>query len=135
MRNVLILGLAVAFVATGPADASDTSLEGKWQIETVKGIDSFDTSATEVVVMDDGSIAMTVGCNRMMGKPKIEGSKITFGPVAGSLMACPPPLDVLEKNLGVALEATRSFEIDGSSKSLTFLNEAGEAVVTMARPE
>ena len=133
MRTVLILGLAIAFVATGLASASDTSLEGEWQIEAVKGVDSFDTSKTEAVVMDDGSIAITVGCNRMLGKPKIEDSMITFGPVAGTLMACPPPLDVLEESLGAALDATRSFKINGTGKSLTFLNEAGEAVVTMAR--
>lgn len=132
MRIALILA-GVCFYMTGaPANAMEMNFTGAWQIETVAGVDDLDPSKTEFVADDDG-VAMTVGCNRMRAKPRVERSSVRFGPVAGTLMLCRPPLDAVEKGFHKALEAARSFVVDGRGENLMFLNETGETIITMSK--
>jgi heat shock protein HslJ len=58
-------------------------------------------------------LGATLGCNRMMGSVTLEGEAISFGPVAGTMMACPPPLDTAEGDLAAALAAVQSLRQDG----------------------
>ena len=81
-----------------------------------------DKTKTELLVAEDGSVSTTVGCNRIVGKPKIDGDRIKFGTMASTMMACPGPLAQLEANYIAALEATRSFMI--VEPKLTLLNDA-----------
>ena len=78
---------------------------------------------------------MTVGCNRMRGSPEIKNSMIEFGHVAGTLMACPPPLDSVEMHFHAALDAARSYTVEDSGKVLMFSSEDGEALVRLVRVE
>ena len=135
MQLTKMIALILILATTGVASASDSALTGKWMIESVKDIDSVDSSKTELVVLEDGGVAMTVGCNRMRGNPTIEGSMIEFGPIAGTLMACPEPLDLLEKQFQEALEATRSYAIEPSGKVLVFFDADGEPLIRLVRPE
>lgn len=117
----------------GVATASVLSLEGEWRIEAIKDVKSFDTSKANVAFANDGSMAMTIGCNRMRSKPKIEGSSITIGPIAGTMMICPPLLADLEQKLQIALDTTRTFKLDGATNTLTFLDEVGANVLTLVK--
>jgi heat shock protein HslJ len=135
MRNLLFLGVAIVFVTPMPVYASDMKLEGKWQITAVEGAEQLDTSRTEFVVTEDGRMGMSVGCNRMMAQPTIEGDKITFGPIPATMMACPPPFDDLEKRFMQALEATGSYEISNEGNSLDFLDADGDSVISFSRAE
>ena len=67
---------------------------------------------------DGPSFAATVGCNQHGGQFTVDGSAIAFGPVAATMMACPPPLDELEPKLGAALAAARSWRILGNTMEL-----------------
>lgn len=60
----------------------------------------------------------TAGCNMMMGSYELDDDALTFGPVATTMMACPPPLDRLEQGFAAALEAVARFEIDGHALRL-----------------
>ena len=62
--------------------------------------------------------AATVGCNQMIGGFTLDGDKITFGQVAMTMMACPPPLDTLERGLAQALESTATWRINGNALDL-----------------
>jgi heat shock protein HslJ len=135
MRNILLLGLVIAFAASLPSYASDIKLEGKWQITAIKGVDELDSSKTEFVVMEDGRIGMSVGCNRMTAKPEIEGDKITFGPIPMTRMACLPPFDELEKQFTKALEATGSYALDSEENSLDFFDADGAPVISFSRTD
>jgi putative lipoprotein len=72
-----------------------------------------------------------VGCNSMSGLLTITGERMTFHSGIATLMGCPPPLDVLEKKLVQALEASTQWRIEGNRLELrddagvqTFLCEA-----------
>ncbi len=133
MRNILLLGLAIAFATPMPVYAGDMKLEGRWQITSVKGVDELDSSKTELAVMEDGRIGMSVGCNRMTSKPSIDGDTITFGPIAATMMACPPPFDELEKQFVQGLEATGLYALDSDGNLLDFLDGDGVSVISFSR--
>jgi putative lipoprotein len=73
----------------------------------------------------------TIGCNQMSGGLKVDGELIAFKPGMATLMACLPPLDMLEKQLGLSLMASTHWRIQGNRLELrddagrqTFLCEA-----------
>ena len=77
------------------------------------------------------SWSATVGCNQMSGGVTVDGNRIVFKSGMSTLMACPPPLDVIEKQLGRSLLASKQWRIQGSRLELrddagvqTFLCEA-----------
>ncbi len=130
MRAFLLGFVMIALGATG-AFAGDSPLAGKWRIEAVSGAGALDPSKATFEVTPEGQVGSTVGCNRIVGKPKIDGESIAFGPMAGTRMACPPPLDQIEAKYMAALEAARSFRIEGAK--LTFVDAQGDALVTLMR--
>ncbi|MBW2281588.1 MAG: META domain-containing protein [Deltaproteobacteria bacterium] len=52
------------------------------------------------------------GCNRIFGSYSLEGSRLEFGPVAGTRMACPDA--PAEPGFMAALAATRTYQLTGS---------------------
>ena len=135
MRHVRFLGLVFAITTWAMAVTGSSGLQGKWQIETVKGVDNLDVSRTEFVLINDGSASMTVGCNRMRSQPKIEGNRIKFGSVATTRMACQPPVDLVESSFRAALDLIRAFDLDISGRRLMLLNNAGDALVTLRKAD
>jgi len=71
-------------------------------------------------------ITATVGCNRMTGGYSVAGETLTFTDLASTKMACPPPLDALEKKLAEALTGSRRLHIKGPT--LEFVDETGAPV-------
>ncbi len=67
------------------------------------------------LLLEEGErrFSATVGCNQLMGKFTRDGDKLTFGPAASTMMACPPPLDDWERQLTEALAATTSWRVNG----------------------
>ncbi len=63
------LGVTAAWAAGDGAPFA-----GKWRIETVRGAGAFDVSRTLFEARADGQVATTVGCNRMIGKPVVDGN-------------------------------------------------------------
>lgn len=64
---------------------------------------------------DKNNLAATVGCNRMRGSYNHGGATLSFGPMAATMMACPPPLDKLEQALGETLARVQSYKINGET--------------------
>jgi heat shock protein HslJ len=124
---------ALVALTAGPVLADGDALTGKWRVEQVKDGDAFDASKTSFEFLPNGRMAATLGCNRMMGEPEIHGDKISFSQVAGTRMACPPPLDQLERKFSAALEATRTYRIEGAK--LTFANEKSEPLIVFRRAD
>jgi len=115
------------------AAAAGEPLVGRWRIEHVRGGDSFDPAKTLFEVTADGRVSSTVGCNRIVGKPSLEGDRQRFGPMAATRMACPPPLDQLETAYVASLDVVRSWRIEGAR--LTLVDERGHAAVVLVRSE
>jgi heat shock protein HslJ len=75
----------------------------------------------------DGSVGIRADCNRGVGEYTVEGSGITFGPIATTLVLCPP--DSLSDRFLKELNEVRSFVIDDSGASdalvMSFMADGG----------
>lgn len=77
---------------------------------------------------DDGRFGATGGCNTFSGTAEISGNSIKIPDnMAGTLMACPPPLDKLEKDFLKALGEVSGYVRNDNNLSLT--NGAGVTVM------
>jgi heat shock protein HslJ len=122
---VAVTGLASA------ACAAEPSFVGKWRIEAIMGVDALDASKTTFDADADGRVSSSVGCNRMVGKPAIDGRRITFGPMAATRLACPSPLDQIETRYIAALESVRAWKVEADR--LLLLDGQGVAAVALVR--
>lgn len=59
-----------------------------------------------------GRVSGSGGCNRLAGTFEAADDSMTFGPLAGTRMACPEGMEI-EQALGQALAETRTWRIDG----------------------
>lgn len=73
--------------------------------------------------------AATVGCNQLVGAFAATDRELSFGQGATTLMACPPPLDEMEKTLAEVLVAVRRWQIRGST--LTLQDQAGNILALL----
>ncbi len=103
-------------LANEPVDAAPGKREPQLILKNEDGRDSW---------------SATVGCNQMSGGVTVDGNRIAFKSGMSTLMACPPPLDVVEKQLGRSLMASTHWRIQGNRLELrddagvqTFLCEA-----------
>ena len=60
----------------------------------------------------------TVGCNQLTGAYTLAGDALSFSAGATTLMACEPPLDAWEADLGDLLAMTAGYRIDGQTLEL-----------------
>lgn len=64
-----------------------------------------------LISQDSTRFSGTMGCNRIMGSLNTEGEAVQFGPVASTMMACPPELAEREAAFAETLEAARRFDL------------------------
>lgn len=117
---------------TAPDDLA-TALGGRSFVATSVTVDGTErplVEGTELRVdLQDGSLGMSAGCNRMAVGYSIEGSTlVTDGEVAGTLMGCEPDLQAQDEWLGELLTRDVDVDLDGDRLVLT----AGDTVVTLA---
>lgn len=60
----------------------------------------------------------TVGCNQLVGGYEVSGEGLRFSAMASTRMACAPPLDEWEQQLGEVLARTTNWRIEGEALSL-----------------
>lgn len=71
------------------AVALPTALVGSWKIEKIGDKATAPEAPAFMVFRADGFLSGTGGCNRMMGHVTASGQSVSFGPIAGTRMACP----------------------------------------------
>ncbi|MEL6104317.1 MAG: META domain-containing protein [Pseudomonadota bacterium] len=96
----------------GPGALQPTLQDTYWRLDTLQR-EAFQKIATErepylvLEVSEDTAYRATIGCNRLRGSYVLDGEELTFSPAASTMMACPEPLDGLERLFGEVLaEAT-----------------------------
>lgn len=72
-----------------------------------------------------GSVTGADGCNSFRGTATITGETLRFGPLSGTLMACPQTGDLSRRFLD-ALDRTRTWRT--TAHDLTLFDETGAAV-------
>lgn len=117
-----------------PAKGNRPLVETRWRIARLRETEiAAEAGAAEpYLVLQAGEgqrFAASVGCNMLVGGFEMERRRLAFGPVAATLMACPPPLDVQERMLGGVLGDVRGWKIDG--ERLELLDDAGAVIAEL----
>lgn len=118
--------------AGGAAPAA--ALEGPtWRLTSLPGRDAAFLAAVPdgvTVVFAAGAVQAFAGCNRLRGSFTIDGDRLTFAPMAGTAMACPPPVGAVEDAVVRALAGTQRFAVAGDTLRLV---SAGGDTIAFAR--
>lgn len=122
-----ILLLALAY----PARAVD--LTGPtWQVVEIGGArvtDARPNREPHVVFSAGGRVSGSTGCNRFTGTYQLDGTSIKFSPLAMTKMACPPPLDALERSFVQAMAGIVS--VRRSCNTLDLLDASGKVQMVL----
>lgn len=108
-----------------------TLLDTFWRAETIGGKPVLETVETSLTITSDMRAGGKGGCNSYFAQTELDGSALSFSAVAGTLMACAPPVEAQERAFFDALAKTRGYKVDGD---LLFLNDArGRELVRFTR--
>ena len=119
----------IVMIKVGPE--TGTGLENThWKVTQLSGKAVVSERVPEIQFAQGGAFGAKGGCNSYRGEAKLSGNKIAFPDnMAGTLMACPPPLDKLEKDFLTALTQVTGYVRNGQVLALT--NDAGVAVMRL----
>lgn len=116
-----------------PAIANALPLvDTSWQMFELTGRMLVADPRPTIAFLPGGRVAVDTGCNRFNGGLEAGGNTLTFTPnMAGTLMACPPEREKLEKDILAALTQVSGYQRAGDTLSLT--NAAGVTVMRLSR--
>ncbi len=99
-------------------------LEGpEWQVRALAGEPVPDQVAVTIQFLEDNRIAGSSGCNRFMGGYQLSGEGLSFGQVAGTMMACPDAQMETEQRFLELLQAVNRFEIGPEGELLLITSQ------------
>jgi len=78
----------------------------------------------------DGRVSGYAGCNMFAGPYQLSGDQLTFGPLAMTRMACPPPGMAVEGGYANALREAKGYKITGSQ--LALIDASGKTLASFA---
>lgn len=81
---------------------------------------AFDPAETTVAMTfsDDGTVSGNGGCNNFSGGYTLDGTMVTFGAIASTLMACADPASSVEQAVFSALQGEAQAQISGNTLKL-----------------
>lgn len=116
------------------------SLEGgPWLVEDVNGGGVLDNARLEMT-FDPGDqntsrVSGRAGCNRFNGSWQQTGATVKFGPLATTMMACPPALMDMERKFLSTLEAVTTLGFDETGAALLKAQDGQAIKLRRALPE
>jgi heat shock protein HslJ len=95
-----------------PGCAGDPArlLAGEWTVTALDGT-ALPKGADVTLTFDAERISGLAACNRYSGSYELTGEGLTFGPMAGTRMACPSPLMETESAVFAAFARVTQFDI------------------------
>jgi heat shock protein HslJ len=116
-----------------PGCAGDPArlLAGDWTVTALDGI-TLSKGHDVTLSFEAGRISGLAACNRYSGSYTLTGEGLSFGPMAGTRMACPPALMETESAVFAALARITQFDITQDGALLLKADEA-TALVTATR--
>ena len=120
----MILGLSAPALADGSASLTGTN----WQLSSLGSTVAAEGVKTTMQVAADGTVSGNGGCNGYGGSVKVTGNQLVFSQMRSTMMACEEKAMQQVHGLHQALEATKSFEIQG--QTLTLLDGSGAPTAT-----
>jgi heat shock protein HslJ len=135
-RNA-VMALVMGMVAGGTAALAMPAQEGLvgvyWKAAELAGMPVPALAANRephLVLGADGRFSGADGCNRLTGSYTLKGQGITFGPAAGTQMACPDTAEV-ERRFRGALQGTGHWSLVGGQ--LHFFGATGKPLAVFDR--
>lgn len=137
LRTLLAIGAVAALAACSSGGSDDEPLEesptgagnptldmtGSWTLTSGSNADGdIALVADAPVTMDvteDGTVSGTSACNQYNGDVTIEGTEVSFGPIASTMMACPDDVMAVETAYQAALGEVNSGALDGDTLTLS----------------
>jgi heat shock protein HslJ len=110
-----------------------SGLDGAWTLTSylVDGkLQPVPSGASATAVFAAGSVAGKAGCNNYTGTYTVDGSKLTIGTLATTMMACEPPASDLETAYLANMGKVASFA--ASASKLTLSDAGGAALLEYA---
>ena len=117
-RTIALLTLmALSACAITSRDAT-TELPGtSWVLVDLDGGAPVGETPPSVTFNDDGSVTGSTGCNTFSGEVAIEGSELSFGPLATTRMACADDgASAQEAAFVAAMESVTGYTIDNEGR-------------------
>lgn len=132
--TLLAAGLLMSACATAqpgrsalPADLAGTS----WRAVTIAGSPVAGGTESTLSFLPDGQVAGSGGCNRFAGQINAKDGRLRLGPLASTMMACPPEQMDQEQRFLAALDGAERLTRDGDI--LVLEQPAGTAPTRLAR--
>jgi len=125
--SLVLVGLALGACGGDDGSGSDgdtqdpAALEGESWILTQMLTAGGQTEIVDVGVsasFDGTTISGNSGCNSYNASYEATGAQISFGPIAGTKMACSEPEGSTEARFLQLLEGVASYEVDGRAMSM-----------------
>ena len=126
-----------AVIASGCGDddttrgspARGTQLVGtRWVLDVSALAVSGAGSVSSWIEFEPDRVSGNDGCNAFSGSYEADGSKLTFGPLAGTKKACGSPADEVSREVIAALARVRTYEL--AADKLRMKDAGGETVLT-----
>jgi heat shock protein HslJ len=126
IRRLLVLAALLTGCAHPPTSEVALAAPGvEWQLRDLDGapapLGNGGRRAT-LTLSDSARVAGFAGCNRYFGSYTLDGAALRFSRIGMTRMACQDGM-TLEQQLARALEATRTYRLDGDE--LILLGESG----------
>ena len=118
------IALAAGCAATSDSAKPNASLAPQasltntyWKLTQLDGADVAMAPQQErevrITLTSDGKVTGFTGCNRVMGGYTLAGKTLRFTQLAGTRMACPPPLMQLESAVLAKLNSVTGYQLEG----------------------
>jgi len=139
MKKPLLLWIALLVVIgltlSACVGTASVSLAGTWKLIS-HGSSTNPTPAepnveASLIFGSDGKLNGNMGCNGFGGDYKVDGSSITFGTIASTLMACADPVMRQESAAFNVLANTAAFKLEGNQLTITSFD--GNSVMVLER--
>ena len=138
LRGPALGGLALCVVivsgcgaedSTPSASAGGTELVGtQWVLDASALGVSGAGSVNSWIAFARGSVNGNDGCNAFSGSYEVDGSKLTFGPLAGTKKACSGAAEQVSRKVTTALARVRAYEIGAGT--LRMKDAGGETLLS-----
>ena len=89
-----------------------TIFDRDWVAEDIDGTAAQDKAKPTLRIGTDGKVSGRGGCNGFFGSAKVDGSKVQFGQIGSTEMACEQPVMDQEHKFHQALERAATFRIE-----------------------
>lgn len=133
MKQALLLSLTALALGTLAQAAPAPSLDGDWRLVRLTDggrLQAVPVRSAPTLHAEGARVSGSAGCNRYSGSLKVAGAKLSFGPLATTMMACPDYLDGLENRFLTLMNSANRFERRG--ERLTLTGQEGQLVFVRA---